>query len=292
MTLLVSASAGCKDTRTFAMNPFPELSESDLLFVKIDEEKSLAVIESVGKGIYMLTRLPDAIKMKAIRALTTSLPSASATGADFVNLERDFGKFWTRLAKPLPKVTSEHHALFNSFSMAPPSAARKSKSDMKSFSSPIKLTANTSCTSPASSVPVYKQEDGNPRTQHFSKDELTKHMTQAYYKALYISKSPLLFFTKLALTRFRGLCNDEPVQICEILKSMLLTVGEIDEKYKKGLRKKLNILEEEHGGEEIEGLGFNDEDEDAFVRRWWNLEEEVRKPKMWTRKINEMKRRE
>ncbi|KAK9322091.1 DNA replication regulator SLD3-domain-containing protein [Lipomyces orientalis] len=293
-----------------------------VLFVRIEEGKRLAAIENIGEDVYMLTMLPDHVKAMHIRTMwktgrSTSGPSVASREKlsdicvdeeripEYATLDEDFDGYWRGIGVefaetpvPNPGVAS----LLESFSMAPPTPG----DDASKKSEPQK-SVTMSSTNPTT-IPL-------PTPKDFSTRELLKHMQAMYFEVLYVSKSPLTYFAKLTLARFRTLCKDNPEKIVEVLQQMILTVGESDFKYKSGLPNILLELENAHGMDEVTIGLFNPENpsseisipsviaqsmvglssldhERQFVQRWWNMEEDVRLPKSRARKVDEIKKRE
>ncbi|KAJ8098370.1 DNA replication regulator SLD3-domain-containing protein [Lipomyces tetrasporus] len=295
-----------------------------VLFVKIEEGKSLAAIEKVGEDVYMLTVLPDHVKVKHIRTMWKTSRSTSGQSLasreklsdvcmrnddesipDYTTLDEDFDGYWRGIGVefaepriPNPAVAS----LLESFSMVPPTPAEGASEKSAS------QTSMTTTSASPTTVPL-------PALKDLSTRELLKHMQAMYFEVLYVSKSPLTYFAKLTLARFRTLCKDNPEKIVEVLQQMILTVGESDYKYKSGLPNILLELENAHGMDEVTIGLFNPENpsseisipaiiaqsmvglrsldhEKHFVQRWWNMEEDVRLPKSRAKRVDEIKKRE
>ncbi|KAK7208391.1 DNA replication regulator SLD3-domain-containing protein [Myxozyma melibiosi] len=281
--LLLSTFSGEKSSsRAFSTTGFKGLRNSEVLFVKIEDEKRLGAIEYVQENVYMLTKLPETVKMKMLRTLPMAAGGVGAeqVGCEAEMVQSDFEGFWRRLARPVPSSTGEHHALYNSFSMAPPRTSEmKEEKQIRTETAVRPVEVPESC------------------SLEMSMEELTRSMKRAYYEALYLSRSALTFFTKLGLTRFRRQCGEDSGRIIKVLSQIVMTVGASDEKYRRGLRERLGRLHEEYDGEEVAGMGVEEEEEggeeeEKYIRRWWDQDEEVRKPKLWNRKIDEIKRRE
>ncbi|KAK9353910.1 DNA replication regulator SLD3-domain-containing protein [Lipomyces doorenjongii] len=306
-------------SRPFQMH-IPGLGNK-VLFVRVDEGKCLAAVERVGKHIYMLTMLPDHVKVKHIRAMWKngrSSPCSSPTTREnladvsvrnddgnipeYATLDEDPDEFWRAIGVDFQETrvpNREVDALFESFSMVPPGPVIKE-------AEPQKL--NDSFSTPSTITPL-------PAPKNFSTRELLKHMQSLYFEALYVSKSPLTYFVKLTLPRFRTLCKDNPQKIIDVLHHMILTVGESDYKYKSGLPHTLLELENAHGMDEVTIGLFNPNDpaseipipvsiaqstvglstldhERQYIQRLWNMDEDVRSPKLRPKRVNEIKKRE
>ncbi|KAK9363513.1 DNA replication regulator SLD3-domain-containing protein [Lipomyces starkeyi] len=309
-------------SRPFQMH-IPGL-DNKVLFVRVDEGKCLAAVERVGKHIYMLTMLPDHVKVKHIRAMWKNGRSSSSSSPttlekmadvsvrkddgnipDYATLDEDSDEFWRAIGVDFQETrapNTEGAALFESFSMAPPTLTELVTKESESLKS--KTTISTSATI----KPL-------PAPKNSSTRELLKHMQSLYFEALYVSKSPLTYFVKLTLARFRTVCKDNAQKIIEVLHHMILTVGESDYKYKSGLRHKLLELENAHGMDEVTIGLFNPNDpaseipipvsiaqstvglssldhERQYIQRWWNMDEDVRLPKLRPKRIDEIKKRE
>ncbi|KAK9376619.1 DNA replication regulator SLD3-domain-containing protein [Lipomyces chichibuensis] len=304
-------------SRPFQMH-IPGL-DNKVLFARVDEGKCLAAIERVGKHIYMLTMLPDHVKVKHIRAMAKNgrLTSSSSPMADvsmrkndgnipeYATLDEDSDKFWRAIGVDFQETrvpNREVAALFESFSMAPPMPTEHVTKESES------QKPETAFATSATIKPL-------PAPKNSSAHELLKHIQSLYFEALYISKSPLTYFVKLTLARFRTVCKDKPEKIIEVLHHMILTVGESDYKYKSGLPHNLLELENAHGMDEATVGLFNPNDpvseipipvtiaqstvglssldhERQYIQRWWNMDEDVRLPKLRPKRIDEIKKRE
>ncbi|KAK9371129.1 DNA replication regulator SLD3-domain-containing protein [Lipomyces kononenkoae] len=297
-----------------------------VLFVRVDEAKSLGAIERIGEHVYTLTMLPDYIKVKHIRMICQKksrniLDPENLSDVDVLDddgnildyaaldEEEDEDRFWRAVGVDLQATqirNPEHDWLVESFSMAPPEstddATKKSKRAERQES-------NTTSTLTATTIAPL------PAPKNSSTRELLKHIQSLYFEALYVSKSPLTYFAKLTLARFRTFCKDVPEKIIEVLQQMILTVGESDYKYKSGLSHILLELENAHGMDEVTIGLFNPDDpaseipvpvsiaqstvglspldhERQYIQRWWNQDADVRLPKLRRKKIDEIKIRE
>ncbi|KAK9478837.1 DNA replication regulator SLD3-domain-containing protein [Lipomyces japonicus] len=299
-----------QEGRVFCMK-MPELGDL-ILFVKVEEEKVLAAIELIESDVFMISPLPENIKAKHIRSLWKKIKILNVQGQlmeqslAFSLLETDFDLFWKSKTKvqSISSMDSQGYDpevvnAFSNFSMAPPSLADPTV--------PSKLQAPVDEAPVTMALPVLAK--GN------SIKQLLKHMQALYYEALYISKSPLTFFCKNTLSRFRVSCNQDAKKIGHVLRDMMLTVGETDYKYKIGLHNTLAELESLHGQDKA-GMGLDNPDdptnnvpvslniqqslvglssldhEKQYITKWWNSDEDVRKMKHRINKVNHLKKRE
>ncbi|KAK9236727.1 DNA replication regulator SLD3-domain-containing protein [Lipomyces kononenkoae] len=297
-----------------------------VLFVRVDEGKSLGAVERIGKDVYMLTMLPDYVKVKHIRMIckkgcsTPGLENLSddvdfltddGNIPDYATLDEDEDEdgFWKAIGidlLPTQIQNPEVDMLVESFSMAPPASADEVAKESKQ-AEPQDSNTTTSTAATISPLPA--------PPKNFSTRELVKQFQSLYFEALYVSKSPLTYFAKLTLARFRTSCKGIPEKIIEVLQQMILTVGESDYKYKSGLSHILLELENAHGMDEVTIGLFNPNDpgseipipasiaqstvglssldhERQYIQRWWNQDADVRLPKLRRKKIDEIKIRE
>lgn len=347
-----SSSDAFVNSRAFTM-AYPDL-ENLVLFVRIEEEKVLGVVEHYANDIFMLTNLPPYVKIKDIRALACESSSCDASPAKRKKLiaPRDtpilndedgvaiiragdctFEDFWRRVdisEKVVrdTKIIVSNPSRFKKLSMAPP----------RSTSTVIESAAYASSTS--GQAPHYNLGSSSlgssssslqlPSHQRKTAYELHRHFQSLYFEALYISKSPLTFFTKLTLPRFKTLCSeDSATNHADVLRKMILSVGESDVKFKSGLPNILLEFESLYGNDEIDVIGglpvathassspakqklmkkgvsieasesirtsvigLSSLDlEKTYIQRMWNQEEGIRKLKTRRKLIDEIKKRE
>ncbi|KAK9463331.1 DNA replication regulator SLD3-domain-containing protein [Lipomyces oligophaga] len=286
-----------RSTRMFraAIQDWPE--KNTLLFVKVDEKKCLAVIEMVEPGLYMFTQLPSSVKVKDIRALSkVSMTEAAGTPTKKVKVTPA-----ESIAKPKFNLCLEPPPLpSRPVSTADKTNSRKSDQHLQQ--------------------PGYWLLPVSPKA--VSAKDLLRQFQHLYFETLYFSRSPLTFFAKLGISRFRALCNNDSRKIVIALGEMLQTVAEADYKYRNGIPDMLNSLEMKYGVtvdiaecEEVETqtnsstsnnqthapserfyqtqVNLNrTEQEKIIIRRWWNREEKVRKVSTRGEAINKLKRRE
>ncbi|KAK9446445.1 DNA replication regulator SLD3-domain-containing protein [Limtongia smithiae] len=313
--------------RAFTMDSSAFGSElgDKMLFAKIEEDSCLVLIERAGADVYMCTRLPDAVKIKHIRALdakslerSVKLRAVNSSGnggrgiavmsRDITTAETDFVEFWKSLSAGedvhLNEASDNEKIVIEPLFMKCPPSPKPIKSSHKSDKSLV-----------YSAIPTPGIARPTPKSS--ATRDLLKHLQSLYFEALYVSRTAVTFFVKTTLARFRTLCQDNSTKIIDVLQHMVLTISALNFKYKHGLPDYLSELENLHGTDEVPIIGgiYRDdggdimvppppgiastsiglsaqEEERTFIQRWWNIDDAVRKPKLRSRKVNDLKKRE
>ncbi|KAK9452982.1 DNA replication regulator SLD3-domain-containing protein [Dipodascopsis uninucleata] len=299
----------------------PGFTADKVLFAKIEEENILVAIESIGVNLYMISPLHDSIKIKHIKDLwkrsklfvstkraryDVNLESTKTTDLQHQQIQKtiiNLPNLWNPLPVSQINIACDLNITdrLDSFDMTPPVIRSTDLSQRK-----IDVISTTVHGTPGITTILPKNS---------SIQELLKYVQSLYFEALYLSKSPLTFFAKGTLARFRVLCSDVPSKISEILGQMILTVGETDFKYKTGLASFLSEMETLHGQDEvaigifnpdnpaidipvsenlsrsIKGLNFFDR-ERTYIQRLWNSDENVRSANTRGPKLEDIKKRE
>lgn len=192
---------------------------TNYLFIKLqrqltDKEQQFGILYHIQKSFFGILRLPSGIKLRDIIS-DGGLPLSSITTST------DLSRIQINVEPTTEMETSLDHSL-DHFSMAPPSE---------------------SLLKPSSTV-LHSPKAGDPLTFLYSR----------YFSTLYSLTTPLNYFPKTALTRFKIMCDNEDEKMSTNLQKLFLPVDEMDNRH----LGKYGILKTSDGAyESYEGTNLN-----------------------------------
>ncbi|KAK9475031.1 DNA replication regulator SLD3-domain-containing protein [Dipodascopsis tothii] len=246
--------------------------DGKVLVARIEEEKSLCVLEHAGPDLYMMTTLDDHVKAKQVRALikrparralaTTPgkqqlatpgkalmtpakatpgkvavPPSPPPPPADYGQLTLGFEPFWAPLLETDRPAADTAAGVFCMFPPGyEPSAEPASPTAPGEPDSAPRVCEDTDEDEAA-------PDDGDDGlAAQLSADALVRHMQTTYFETLYGLKIPLAVFAKSKLVRFAVLCNNDAQVIADTLERLVASVNETEYKYKQWLDQVLDEI--------------------------------------------------